>query len=126
MSGGVLPSITSRIIPPPIAVIIPITQVPKISSLASTATSTPVIEKAIVPIASKIKIICSDTIFPLLNQLELLLPKLHLEQRVCRLSIVVSPPFDQGTIWSICSSIEGSLAGEAPQSLHLKLSLFNP
>lgn len=51
-----------------------------------------------------------------------LFPRLHFEHRVCKFSITVSPPFDQGMIWSICSSTDGSFAGEAPQAQHLKLS----
>src|SRR5687767_11767286 len=35
---------------------------------------------------------------------------------------MVSPPFDQGMIWSTCSSSFGYRAGERPQILHLKLS----
>ena len=49
-----------------------------------------------------------------------LLPKLHLEQSVCKFSGTVSPPFDQGIIWSTCNSTEGSFAGEAPHAQHLK------
>ena len=54
-----------------------------------------------------------------------LFPILHLEHNVCKLSSVVSPPFDHGMIWSICNSTAGSFAGDAPQAQHLKLSLFS-
>jgi hypothetical protein len=53
-----------------------------------------------------------------------LFPKLHLEQSVCKLSVVVFPPFDQGIIWSTCNSTDESLAGDAPQAQHLKFSFF--
>ena len=49
-----------------------------------------------------------------------LLPKLHLEQSVCKFSGTVSPPFDQGIIWSTCNSTEGAFAGDAPHAQHLK------
>ena len=50
--------------------------------------------------------------------------KLQLLQSVCKLSIVVSPPFAHGLTWSICNSSPGVLAGERPHMQHLKLSRF--
>jgi hypothetical protein len=50
------------------------------------------------------------------------LPRLHLEQSVRRFSSTFLPPRDQGWIWSTCSSTLPSLAGDAPQLTHRKLS----
>ena len=50
-----MPKIKSRIIPPPIAVVIPSTHAPKISISFFIAVSAPDIENAITPIVSKIK-----------------------------------------------------------------------
>lgn len=58
-----------------------------------------------------------------LNYSKSLLPILQSKQVVLKFSITVSPPFDQGIIWSICNSTFGSFAGERPQITHLKLSL---
>ena len=57
--GGVIPRITSRIIPPPIAVTQPSTQTPSISMRCFRAVRAPDIAKAIVPIISKNKKIIS-------------------------------------------------------------------
>ena len=46
------------------------------------------------------------------NYSKSLLPRLHLLQRVSKFSMTVSPPFDHGLMWSICSSTDESLAGE--------------
>src|SRR3989344_99141 len=51
-----------------------------------------------------------------------LFPILHFEQSVCRFSKTVSPPFAHALMWSTWRIILGSVAGDRPQFLHLKLS----
>ena len=56
-AGGIRPRMTSRIIPPPVAVTVPRTMTPKTSDRFRRPTNAPEIEKAMVPITSQMKII---------------------------------------------------------------------
>src|ERR1035437_2035766 len=49
-------------------------------------------------------------------------PRLHSRHNARRFSSTVLPPFDHGTMWSMCSSTPESVAGERPQIVHLNLS----
>ncbi len=49
-----------------------------------------------------------------------LFPKLHFSHNVCKLSKTVSPPLDQGFLWSTCNLTLGFFAGDAPQAQHVK------